>query len=189
MPIVFILRHPCAVAASRKSLNWDVRWELVQSQVLRQADLVEDFMGPFLSHFASASTYIEKQVLTWCLDNYVPLKQFTPDQIHVVFYENLVAHPYEELPRLFAFLGKSADSSIYSAMTIPSLLSDWNSPVLAGASRTNSWLSNMNSPEIDRAMAILAAFGLDAIYSDDPFPNVAGLDHVMAPLQRVALGT
>jgi hypothetical protein len=189
MPIVFVLRHPCAVAASRKNLSWDVRWELVQSQVLSQAGLVEDFMAPFLRHFVSATTYMEKQVLLWCLDNYVPLKQFSRDQIHVVFYENLIANPSEEVPRLFAFLGGSMDASVYAAMSAPSLLSDWNSPVLAGASRMNTWLKVLDSSEIDRAMAILAAFGLDVIYSKNPFPNVSGLDQVMAASPAMALRT
>jgi hypothetical protein len=188
MPIVFILRHPCAVVASRKTLSWDLHWDLVLSQVLKQADLVEDLMGPFLGLFESASTYVEKQVLMWCLDNYVPLKQFMRGQIHVVFYENLITYPKTEIPKLFEFLGKHVDPSVYAAMRAPSLLSDWNSPVLAGASRMNNWLNVLKPSEIDRAMTILAAFGLDAIYSEDAFPNAVGLDDIMRPASAMALG-
>jgi Sulfotransferase family len=180
MPIIFILRHPCAVVASRKSLTWDVHWDLVTSQLLRQPELLDDFMRPFLSLFQRAETYVEKQVLLWCLDNYVPLKQFTPDQIHVVFYENLIAHPQEEIPRLFAFLTKPLDDSIYAAMRTPSLLSDWSSPVLHGASRTNAWRTRLSASDFGRAMRILRVFGLDAIYSDDPMPRVAGLEEFMS---------
>jgi hypothetical protein len=116
----------------------------------------------------------------WCLDNYVPLKQFRKNEAHVVFYESLVASPELEIPRLFAFLGKPFDSSIYAAMDNPSLLSDWNSPVLAGASRTRNWLDVLDRTDVARAQGVLAAFGLDAIYGDDPFPNIAGLDQLMA---------
>lgn len=179
MPIVFILRHPCAVAASRKALNWDVNWNLVLGRVLKQRALMEDFMEPFLERYQSASTYVEQQVLMWCLDNYVPLKQFTRHQIHVVFYENLMANPNVELPKLFSFLGKSADPSIYEVMQSPSL-SDWNAPVRRGASRTDRWLNQLKREDLHRAMGILGAFGLDAIYGEDPFPNVAGLEQVMA---------
>lgn len=187
MPIVFILRHPCAVAASRKSLSWDLHWELVLSNVLKQPELIDDFMGAFLGRFQYASTYVEKQVLMWCLDNYVPLKQFARDQIHVVFYENLIACPNTEIPRLFAYLGKPVDPTVYAAMQAPSLLSDWNSPVLTGASRTNNWQRVLTRSDVNRAMAILAAFGLDAIYSEDPLPNVAGLDEVMRPPSELVL--
>ena len=187
MPIVFIIRHPCAVAASRKNLSWDVHWELVLDQVLKQTELVEDFMAPFVGLFKSASTYVEQQILMWCLDNYVPLRQFKRDEIHVAFYENLIAFPESEIPRLFAFLDKRIDSSVYDAMRKPSLLSDWNSPVLAGARRTHNWLSVLDRSEINRAMELLAAFGLDSVYSDDPFPNEAGLNQLMAPMPARAV--
>jgi sulfotransferase family protein len=181
MPMVFILRHPCAVAASRRSLRWDLHWDLVLGRTLRQKELVEDFLAPYLDLFRTATTYVEQQVLMWCIDNFVPLKQFSRDQIHVVFYESLVASPAQELPRLFAYLGKSIDPSVYEVAGNPSLLSDWNSPVLAGARRTDHWRTVLARSDIDRALAVLAEFGLDEIYSEDPLPQPAGLDRLMAP--------
>ena len=184
MPIVLILRHPCAVAASRGSLNWDTRWELVLSRVLRQPALLEDVVGPFVDLFERASSYVERQVLMWCLDNYVPLRRLGAKDIHIVFYEELVAQPEAEIPRLLNFLGKPVDPSIFDAMRRPSMLSDWNSPTLKGASRTATWKTKLDASDVRRAMAVLAAFGLNAIYADDPMPNAAGLSELMAPARE-----
>lgn len=175
MPIVLMLRHPCAVAASRGSLKWDARWDMVLDRVLRQTELLEDVAGPFMDLFEGATKYVEKQVLMWCLDNAVPLRLLRHDQVKVVFYEELVANPEEQIPRLYSFLGKPVEPSVYDAMRWPSLLSDWNSLALKGASRTASWRARLDASEVRRALSILAAFGLDAIYSDDPMPNPSGL--------------
>ena len=186
MPIVLIVRHPCAVVASRGSLSWDARWELVLNRVLRQPELVEDVVAPFVELFQKATTYVEKQVLMWCLDNYVPLRRIPRDRVHVLFYEELVAHPEEQIPRLHAFLGKPVDPGVYDAMREPSMLSDWNSPTLKGASRTASWRAKLDASDIKQAISLVAAFGLDAIYSDDPMPIASGLDALRPPAAKEA---
>jgi hypothetical protein len=119
MPIVLLLRHPCAVVASRLALGW--RDNL--SETMAQQDLVEDFLVPFEEEIREADTAFERHVFLWCIDNYVPLMQFEPGEIHVAFYERLVAEPRAETERLFAYLGEETDAGLDRALSRPSPLS------------------------------------------------------------------
>ena len=102
MPIVLLLRHPCAVVASRLALGW--KDNLIET--MEQEELVEDFLLPMEAEIRAARDDFERHLFLWCIDNYVPLKQFGPGEIHLVFYENLLANPEEELRSLFGFLGE-----------------------------------------------------------------------------------
>jgi hypothetical protein len=72
MPIILLLRHPCAVVASRLALGWkDNLFETME-----QEDLVEDFLLPMETRIRAASDGFERHLFLWCIDNYVPLRQF-----------------------------------------------------------------------------------------------------------------
>jgi hypothetical protein len=52
MPIILLLRHPCAVVASRLALGWkDNLFETME-----QEDLVEDFLLPMETRFGPPAT-------------------------------------------------------------------------------------------------------------------------------------
>ncbi len=100
MPIILLIRHPCAVVASRLALGW--RDNL--SETMEQRELVEDFLFPMEAEILAAKDDFERHLFLWCIDNYVPLKQLGPQDVHLTFYENLLARPEEELQSLFTFL-------------------------------------------------------------------------------------
>src|SRR5918993_801944 len=89
------LRHPCAVVASRLALGW--RDNL--SETMEQRELVEDFLLPMEAEIRAAKDDFERHLFLWCIDNYVPLKQFCPHDVLLTFYENLLARPEAELQR------------------------------------------------------------------------------------------
>ena len=118
VPIVLLFRHPCAVTYSKMQLRWGTHLE----EFLSQQELVEDFLGPFTDEIASPSNVFERHVLMWCIENYVPLRQFKKGEIHLVFYELLCTEPEAELERLFSFLGKSYSSKVLASIGMPSSL-------------------------------------------------------------------
>ncbi len=89
MPIVLLLRHPCAVVASRLDLGWKDNL----SETMEQKELVEDFLLPMEAEIRAAKDDFERHLFLWCIDNYVPLKQLGPQDVHLAFYENLLARP------------------------------------------------------------------------------------------------
>ena len=166
MPIVLLLRHPCAVAASRLALGW--RDNLLET--MEQEELVEDFLLPMEADIRAAQDDFERHLFLWCMDNYVPLQQFGRGEIHLTFYENLLESPEEELRNLFDFLGEDLDDRVYRKLAHPSPLSRKDAPVPP----VDGWRRRVSARRLERTGEILNLFGLDRIYGGGPMPDPAG---------------
>jgi hypothetical protein len=166
MPIILLLRHPCAVVASRLALGWKDNL----CETMEQEELVEDFLLPMETEIRAASDDFERHLFLWCIDNYVPLMQFESGQIHLAFYEDLLVSPEEELRSLFTFLGEDFDERIYRKLGRPSPLSRKNA---AGPS-VDGWRSLTSPRRLERAIEILSLFGLDRIYGEGAVPDPSG---------------
>lgn len=175
VPIILLLRHPCAVVNSHLKLGWDNHIE----ELLEQAELIEDFLHPFKQNILEAQTDFEQQIFLWCIENYVPLKQFKKGEIHLAFYENFCECPREEIERLFSFLGKKFDESIFLNLKKPSSMSTKESAVITGDSIVDSWRKHVTDEQLQRAIEIMSRFGLDKIYSKDGMPDVAAAYDLM----------
>ncbi|WP_273844373.1 sulfotransferase [Rubrobacter calidifluminis] len=166
MPLILVIRHPCAVAASRLSLGWRANLE----EVLSQQELLEDFLWPFEREIRRAGTPFERHVFLWCVDNYVPLVQFGPDELQVVFYEELLSDPENALARLFRALGEERPPDrVLRSLRRPSAT---RFPVGAGKVR-------VSAAEFGRAARILSLFGLAGIYDEAGRPDRAELVRFM----------
>jgi hypothetical protein len=167
MPIVFLLRHPCAVAYSKIRLGWkpDV------DDLLSQRELVKDFLEPFEDALRSATSDFERHIFSWCVENHVPLAQLGRGEVHLTFYENLSEDPRDEVGRLFAFLGKDFDESVFERMKKPSLLSREGSAILSGERLVGGWQRHVTAGQLEKALEILELFGLDGVYSEGTMPD------------------
>ncbi|MDQ3794624.1 MAG: sulfotransferase [Actinomycetota bacterium] len=174
MPIVLLLRHPCAVAASRLALGW--RDNLLGT--IEQEELVEDFLGPVEAEIRAARDDFERHVFLWCIENYVPLRQFGPGEIHLAFYENFLARPKDEIRRLFAFLSESFDGRVYRALRRPSPLSRKDE-----SPSVDAWRRCVTDSQLERAVEILALFGLDTVYGARAMPDPSGARALMGGLR------
>jgi hypothetical protein len=170
VPIILLFRHPCAVVNSKLHLGWGNHLD----ELLAQPELVEDFLQPFKQEITAAQTDFEKQIFLWCLENYVPLKQFTSAEIHLAFYENFCKEPKVEIERLFTFLGKKFDDNVFATLNKPSATSRQESAIITTGNIVDSWKTHVTEEQLKRAIEILSLFGLDTIYSQEPLPNVSG---------------
>ena len=159
MPIVLLLRHPCAVVASQLALGW----KDVLSETMEQEELVEDFLVPMEAEIRAARGGFERHLFTWCIENYVPLKQFGPGKIHLCFYENFLTRPEHELPRLFSFLDEDFDEHVYRKLKRPSPLSREGE-----VASVDAWRRSVTGRQLERAVEILGLFGLDRVYGEAP---------------------
>jgi len=166
MPIILLLRHPCAVVTSRLALGW--RDNL--SETMEQKELVEDFLLPVEPEIRAARGDFERHLFLWCIDNYVPLRQLGPEKVHLIFYENLLARPDAELQSLFASLGEDFDRRVYTRLGRPSPLSRKDAP---GPSR-EGWRARVSDHQLERAVEILRLFGLDRLYGEGSMPEPSG---------------
>ena len=175
MPVILLLRHPCAVTYSRLKLGW----RDILDDTMEQEDLVEDFLQPFEGEIRAATTPFERSVFLWCIENYVPLRQLEPESIHVSFYESLCTRPEDEVRRLFAFLGKDFDGKVYDRINRPSSLIRRESAVVIGERPVDSWTRTVDDARRERAVEILTLFGLDRIYGESPLPDPEGARELM----------
>lgn len=173
VPIVFILRHPCAVVLSQLKTQWwsaDSDYE----QALGQSDLVEDFLGTMIRELDALSSAFERLIGLWCVENIVPLTQLAPNEVHLIFYEHLCTQPETETRRLFSFLGlRSDEAKLANSLKSPSELAGSDSAIVKGAHRAGNWLEKIPRADLNRAMEILRLFGLEKIYGNGMQPLVS----------------
>lgn len=175
IPIILLLRHPCAVAYSKLKLGWETHLD----EFLAQDELVADYLDPFRSEIESAKTTYEKHIFMWCIENYVPLKQFSDGEIHLTFYENFCMHPEREVERLFSFLNENYTEDVFDTINLPSAFTRKGSAIRVGESLIESWKKHLSHHQVRRGMEILSIFGLQNFYSDDALPLVNGDEKVI----------
>jgi hypothetical protein len=166
MPIVLLIRHPCAVVVSRLALGWKDNLR----ETMEQEELVEDFLLPMEAEILAARGDFERHLFLWCIDNYVPLRQFGRDGIHLTFYENLLVSPEEELRCLFDFLGEDLNDRVYAKLTHPSPLGRKG----AFSPSVDGWRGRVSERQLERTGEILNLFGLDRVYDGGPMPDPSG---------------
>ncbi len=166
MPIVLLLRHPCAVAESQLSLGW----KDILDETLDQGQLVEDYLTPIEAKMRSSQDPFERRVFLWCVENYVPLKQLADKEMTVAFYENLVADPVPELRRISGRLGMTFDEAAAGEIERPSPVSRRNKPP-----SLDGWRHRISEDQRRKAIEILALFNLDRIYGEDEMPDAEGV--------------
>jgi hypothetical protein len=161
LPIVYLLRHPFAVARSWTRLGWrDYVSEFTSQETLMER--LSPFR-PVIEKTMKSDGAFERHVLRWCLENYIPLNDITSEDVHLVFYEHLLRDPETEVPRLFGSLGKDFEAGVLERTSAPS----------ATTFATESPTQPTAGYQIARALEIVTAFGLDRIYGADANPKVS----------------
>lgn len=166
IPIILVLRHPCAVAFSRLKLKWDAHLDVL----LSQQELIDDFLRGFVNEIKNCKKDFEKHVFLWCIENYVPLKQFQKDDIHIICYENMCIDHCREIDRLFRFIGREYTEKVFHYVKKPIKVRK-DSAILTGENLLSSWKKNVSKKMIKRTIDILELFGLSKIYSEELVPN------------------
>jgi hypothetical protein len=178
MPIVLLFRHPFAVAASRLHHEWNNDL----ADFLKQDRLMADHLEPFRTLIENVTDPFERHVVQWCIENYVPLRQFRRGEIHLAFYESFSAQPRDEIGRLFDFLGKPVTAEAFGRAERPSTMT-WARPGTerAQTSTPEGWQRYVSKERAARSLEIVKRFGLDAIYTESPLPNREAAVSLLAP--------
>ena len=176
IPIILILRHPCAVANSKINIvGKHFRYNNNPlDRFLSQDALMEDFLRPYENQLMATKTVFETFIFIWCIENLIPITQFPEGGIYITFYENLCLNPESEIRQLFSYIEKPYSSEVINKVKIPSPVSRKNSAINSGFDLINSWRKTITTDQIQRALRILNLFGLDVIYNDGDLPLVEG---------------
>lgn len=171
LKIVYVMRHPCAVAASWLRLQWPNHPN--PRMFFGQPELVADYLTPFLPLVEQTEGKFEQSIFFWALENYVPLQQFRAGEFFPLFYEELCTTPEVVLPQLCDFLGLAQKPALDEAVKRPSALAKKHSAIITGASLIHDWQTQVTPAQTQRAVSILRQFGLDTLYNSEPMPNRA----------------
>lgn len=191
LPIILLLRHPVPTIRSRYAEYFDLpverRGEIDTDVKARKAhylelafgqtDLVEDHLEPLRSALESAETVMEQRAVIWCIQNYVPLRQFARGEILLTFYENFCVDPENEIRRVAAHLGERIDDAslarFLDRLHRPSANSKLKAEMLDGWKMVSSWQKKAPADDVAQTRAVLKIFGLDKIYdAAEPLPDV-----------------
>lgn len=177
--LVYLLRHPCAVARSRLKLGWEACLDTFLSQPALRRDLLQRFVKPI----QAARSAFERQIYMWCIENYVPLVQLDEGDAFVVFYENLCQSPTQQMQRVFTFIDRRLTEDALHAHETPSSLTREHSASPADENRIQAWREDVSEAQVQRAVEILERFGLDRLYDAALTPHLSG-DEVLSQFAK-----
>ncbi len=100
-PVLYLLRHPCAVVASR--LRWN--WPCDLDGVFAQESLAQDYLNPYSDVLQECSTPLERMAALWCVENLVPLSQLPLVNVRAATYESFTDDPQVAFADLFSHFG------------------------------------------------------------------------------------
>jgi hypothetical protein len=169
VPQLLIVRHPCAVVLSRLQLRWATDTDILS--FLNQQALIDDHLAPYLEIMGRAQTDVEKHAIIWCVSHLVPLRQFDPQDLTTVFYEDLCVQPQIELPRIENVVKRPFPAGTLTLLSRPSSTTIASSAILTGDNRIAHWQKSLSASEIRQILDIVAAFGLDYLYGDGLLPR------------------
>lgn len=173
VPLLFVMRHPCAVVLSRLQLGWWTDQDI--EPFLSQPKLVDDFLADKMEVVSRAKTAEEKHAIVWCISNLVPIRQFPSNQLNVIFYENLCSQPEQEVPKIFQRIGHQYEDAILAAVKLPSYTAVRTSAIVTGEDTVTRWKRELTPTQIGNILSVVEDFELGYIYGGSTTPLVATL--------------
>ncbi|MEZ4686462.1 MAG: sulfotransferase [Bacteroidia bacterium] len=171
MPMVLLLRHPLAVAASKRKLGWHGTVDIF----LQQKDLTQTHLAEFEHAIREAGKdlySIEALVWMWAIENLVALRELRQGEALVLFYEDFVRSPEESLRQLFDYLNMPFDQELTKGHGKPSPTTRADSAVRKNPEdMLSSWRKHILPGEIEKTQQILNLTGLNQLYSEHPLPQ------------------
>jgi hypothetical protein len=180
--MIFIIRHPCAVVASRfkpgTSLPTDISRYLNVSfpnkdDILKETSEISGLDQGLLDKLKRIKTQEELLAASWCLDNYIPLSYPKPYPWTVVTYEKLIIEGKKEIKRIFNEIReKHVPRSAFQHLKIPSIVTHKNDYKLVSNidEQLSKWKKSLSKKQIENILKIVSDFGLD-FYTEDLEPD------------------
>lgn len=168
IPIVYIVRHPCAVTLSKLRLDWDDHL----FEYIGQIELVNDHLKTYIEIINSAKTAYEKHLIMWCIENSIVLNSFKEEEIFIIFYEYLITDPVKTMKKLYKYLNLNFNNKIIDTLSKPSLQANPQSAISRAKNIINNWTNYVDDKQKQYTRIILHEYNLDQLYTLDPLPSI-----------------
>jgi hypothetical protein len=169
VPLFFIIRNPCAVVLSRMELRWATDRDI--EPFLTQPNLIDDHLSDHIDFIKNVDSDEEKHAIIWCVSNLIPLKQFPPEKLQIIFYENLCTQPEKELSTVFKYIQRTDKPLRTFQFNRPSITSKTTSAVVTGKDKISRWKNQLTTVQINKILNVVSTFDLDYLYGESLVPN------------------
>jgi hypothetical protein len=171
LPTILVVRHPCAVVASRLKLS-AADWS-AEKAVSRYRDnrviyeMIGDKFGFDLARPMSMGAAFAS---VWCVENVLPLEWAEQEKYSVVAYENLLVHPQTEWKKVVSHLELSGvpGSELLETPSQQSSI-DMREKIFTPA-HIERWKSQLSPDVLDDVGSILEQFGVNFYAIDSAMP-------------------
>lgn len=170
VPIVYIIRHPFAVALS-KLREPNGRWERAED-LLSQPKLLKDYLDPYTSVLQSSEDPFEEHVAVWCAITNVILDQLRGSNVHFVHYENLCHSPHKTMKSIRDFLCLGNRVYTDQELSKPSqTYFEGSKSKMDLHSQTKQWIEVLSSAQVNKGLSLLQQFNVASLYNDYYMPK------------------
>lgn len=168
---IYLMRNPVAVSLSRMRMGWSTYIEEYKGG-LKLTNFFSDDLSYSIDAIQKSGTMLEKQVLSWCLENAVFLKnklqKTLPKNVISIFYEDLILNPKKVLlnicartnldyhPDMLKMIARPSSGIIHSQKGIKKEIISQNKQYLV-----NRWKNEIDDQSLLRINALLKKFGYD----------------------------
>jgi hypothetical protein len=99
--LIYLVRHPCAVVNSRLKVCWVANAQAL----LKQEELVEDYLRPWVADIERETDPVGSHALWWAVENMVAQRELSTRPHYRVFYETLMLDTMLEIKRIADYVG------------------------------------------------------------------------------------
>lgn len=172
--IVYLLRHPGAVAESLLQKDWNSTARVYLENSVYGATL-KDEQRELAQRIMEKGSPFSQCVLEWCLDNLYPLSVWQDRPWLTLSYEELVLRPHEISQMLCRRLRLPDPERMNRVLQLPSRTTSVDSKRVIQTKGPKElvgrWLKHIDQGEIERMRELLNAFGVEVYRADDPYPT------------------
>jgi len=176
IPIIYIIRHPCAVVNSWEKLRWGT---IDIDSLLGQKLLIKDHLYPFLNFLQNSNSTLSRNSFIWCAEQIVPLRTMSYSDWIVTTYEDLCKNPDREIEHIMKYVGDIKIKKKINAKNIIPRTVRKNSAIIKGKNPLTSWKDELNINEIDQIIEVVKRFSLNFIYDRSFTPNKSNLFNIL----------
>lgn len=180
--IVFVVRHPGAVVASKIAASrkkggevWDFEGpneQRILSLYQNDVQLQEDYLNRYYDIFSEKLTPVAGHTLLWCIENILPMYNQQKKGNSVFFYEDIVMDPEKEFRRMANILqlDREPDGKIIQTPSQQaSVEMEGNQCYLDQLSR---WMQSFTKKQCNEIERVLQFFNCDLYTITEPMPIV-----------------
>jgi hypothetical protein len=176
VPILYILRHPCAVVHSWQKMEWGTA--ALQS-LLSQELLVKDHLNPYLRIIEEADTETKKIACVWCAGQLVALRTMGYSDWMVLTYEDLWRDAKTEIRKVVKYIRQDGRCDEINARGIIAETARKDSAVATKRDPLTAWERELTDRQIDEILGIVRLFSLDTLYDRCIYPHQDNLEKLL----------